>query len=575
MDVDEDARTIGAQLRRIRKSRRKSLVVVTGLAGMSKSQLSRIERGEIALDRRSEIVALANVLGTSPSEVTRLPMPTPGNGDVDARVKALRLTIQRVSFESPGGHVVPVEALRERVHSVLAAHNRCEHQAVGAALPALVADLHTSVAAGRDVAELLALAALLHVNGTHSWLRSAGANNDLCFDAARLGREAAQELGDPVAVAVAAFGSANGLIASGDFDLARIELDRLDLAPTSPATEQLAGALAVTRSLLAAARKEPSEVAGPLDMAAELAERTGEQNAYYLGFGPASVGVWRMSVALESGDHSRAAAVAETIRPESLATPTPAGHVLDRLRPGVGSAAGVPRRRREGAAPRREDLPRQGTAQPVRPRRHRRAAGPFTPRLPGRAGAAGDGVPGWPARVAHRGNGGMFPTAGNLRSSIVIEIPDFPETPRSHREPGRIQAQVQPIDGNNDHSPLIFTHEADGSWTIHGLGALRVTLPAAEMVALAESILGPCPVSAPHPWGVLHLLVADDGLTEGHVYRCYPALCGALLPTSKLPPATCPDDCELDVLYCSECVRTAAQWTAEAQQAQLAPETPR
>ncbi|MGB6162620.1 MAG: hypothetical protein WCF33_16930 [Pseudonocardiaceae bacterium] len=112
------------------------------------------------------------------------------------------------------------------------------------------------------------------------------------------------------------------LIASGDFDFARIELDRLDLVLPSPATEQLAGALAVTRSLLAAARKQAGEVDGPLDMAAELAERTGEQNAYHLGFGPASVGVWRMSVALESGDHSCAAAVAETIRPESLATPT-------------------------------------------------------------------------------------------------------------------------------------------------------------------------------------------------------------------------------------------------------------
>jgi hypothetical protein len=66
----------------------------------------------------------------------------------------------------------------------------------------------------------------------------------------------------------------------------------------------------------------------------------------------------------------------------------------------------------------------------------------------------------------------------------------MPATPHSHRERGRIQAQVPPIDGNNDHTPLIFAHEADGSWTIHGLGALRVTLPAAEMVALAESILG-------------------------------------------------------------------------------------
>lgn len=71
-----------------------------------------------------------------------------------------------------------------------------------------------------------------------------------------------------------------------------------------------------------------------------------------------------------------------------------------------------------------------------------------------------------------------------------------------------------------------------------------------------------------HSWGVLHLLVADDGLPERHVYRCYLALCGELLPSSSLPPSTCPDDCECDVLYCSECVRAAAQWTAEAQRAE-------
>ena len=43
MDFD-DAQTIGQRLRRIRKVRRKSLVVVPGLAGMSKSQLNRIKR---------------------------------------------------------------------------------------------------------------------------------------------------------------------------------------------------------------------------------------------------------------------------------------------------------------------------------------------------------------------------------------------------------------------------------------------------------------------------------------------------------------------------------------------------
>jgi transcriptional regulator with XRE-family HTH domain len=49
VDAD-DAQTIGARLRQIRNARKKSLRVVAGLAGISKSQLSEIERGERALD---------------------------------------------------------------------------------------------------------------------------------------------------------------------------------------------------------------------------------------------------------------------------------------------------------------------------------------------------------------------------------------------------------------------------------------------------------------------------------------------------------------------------------------------
>ncbi|MGH3770656.1 MAG: helix-turn-helix domain-containing protein, partial [Pseudonocardiaceae bacterium] len=68
MDVG-DARTIGARLRQIRNSRKKSLRVVAGLAGISKSRLSEIERGESALESISEIVALADVLQIAPSEL--------------------------------------------------------------------------------------------------------------------------------------------------------------------------------------------------------------------------------------------------------------------------------------------------------------------------------------------------------------------------------------------------------------------------------------------------------------------------------------------------------------------------
>lgn len=76
-------------------------------------------------------------------------------------------------------------------------------------------------------------------------------------------------------------------------------------------------------------------------------------------------------------------------------------------------------------------------------------------------------------------------------------------------------------------------------------------------------------MSAPHPWGVLHLLVADDALPEG-LGGTYLTVCGELVPASSLPPSSCPEDCECDVLYCTQCVRAAAQWTAEALRADCA-----
>jgi transcriptional regulator with XRE-family HTH domain len=92
VDVD-DARTIGQRLRRIRKARDKPLVVIAGLAGMSKSQLDRIERGERDLDKFSEIVALANALQIAPGDLLRLPVPAPANGHTDCAADDVRLPL--------------------------------------------------------------------------------------------------------------------------------------------------------------------------------------------------------------------------------------------------------------------------------------------------------------------------------------------------------------------------------------------------------------------------------------------------------------------------------------------------
>jgi transcriptional regulator with XRE-family HTH domain len=316
--VDDDARTIGARLRRIRSSRGKSLEVIAGPAGISKSSLSRIERGERALDSRSETVALANALQISPTDLTRLPVPAPGNGDKNAAVKAIRRALIAVSRDDPGGQAVPLNALRTRVETLMATQRECDHEQVGRKLPALIRDLHTSMAAGREKGELLALTVLLHVQGTQAFLHSAGASPDLCWQAATLARQAAREHGGADVLGLAAFGAANELLATGEFDIAQAELDSVVVPTTTGIAEQLDGMLALSRSLVAASDNRPGDVTAPLEHASDLAQRTGQGNAYWLGFGPTNVEVWRMAVALEARDYPLTAGIAEGLRPELL-----------------------------------------------------------------------------------------------------------------------------------------------------------------------------------------------------------------------------------------------------------------
>jgi transcriptional regulator with XRE-family HTH domain len=316
---DDEARTIGRRIKQIRAARGKSQEAIAGLAGMSAASLSRTENGLRALDSRSEIVALANALGIAPSELTRIPEPTPGNGE-GAAVKAVRRALIAVSRDDPAGQVVPLDVLRTRVAALMRAKEMGDYDQVGSDRPELIRDLHTSLAAGRDVAELLAVAVVLHVQGVQAWLGRMGASTDLGWQAALLARRAAREHGGSELAGLAAFGAANGLLAAGDFDTAQAELDSVTVLTTTGQGEQLAGMLALSRSLVAAADKRPGDVAAPLDYAAELAGRTGEGNVYGLGFGPTNVGVWRMSVALETHDYPRAARIAEGLRPELLPT---------------------------------------------------------------------------------------------------------------------------------------------------------------------------------------------------------------------------------------------------------------
>jgi transcriptional regulator with XRE-family HTH domain len=314
----DDARTIGQRLRQVRNSRGKSLRVIAGLAGISKSQLSEFERGERALDSLKQIVALANALQIAPSELTRLPVPAPANGETDSAVQAVRSAVRAASRDRPGGLVLPVEVLRDRVSATLNAHYGCNQESkVGATLPELIRDLHTSIAAGRDVAELLDLAVLLHAGATVAWLRVAGAGLDLRSEASLLALRAARDRDTPVALGLATWGAVYVMVTGGEFALAQAELDAVTVPTNTPESMQLAGTLALCRSYVASADSRPGDMDAPLELAGELAERIGEGgNAYWLGFGLHAVGQWHMAASREVGDHERVVSIAEALRPD-------------------------------------------------------------------------------------------------------------------------------------------------------------------------------------------------------------------------------------------------------------------
>lgn len=168
----------------------------------------------------------------------------------------MRLALMAVGRKQPGGQVVSFEELRVRANSI----ESSDYRSRGDALPGLSRDLHSTLAAGRDVIELLDLAVMVHAQTTRGWLYVVGAPLDLRREAATLAQRMAEERDDPAALGVAAWGAVIEMIAAGAFDLAQDELNSVTV-PTN-------------RSLVAAADKRPGDADATLEHAAELAQRS-------------------------------------------------------------------------------------------------------------------------------------------------------------------------------------------------------------------------------------------------------------------------------------------------------------
>ena len=306
--MDEIA--IGARLRILRRLRGTTLAELSGLAGVSLSYLSMVERGQRMLDRRSYISAVAAALKVSETDLVGGPHLSADRQQADPHtiIPALRVALMTNSLTEPAlEQARPLPELVSEMTRIEPLHQACNYLAVGTALPSVLDELHYHVALPEDEAAYrLALETLVDACVCATFTTKDLGYQDLAYAAARRADEAARILDDPVQLGKAAFLHVHTLPRAGSWDrvLASAEkaADVLEAHATTPRGTEVLGMLTLSASLSAAAVQNSGQAERWLHEAAELAHRVPDDpDKNWMAFSDTNVRVWRVAVEVERG----------------------------------------------------------------------------------------------------------------------------------------------------------------------------------------------------------------------------------------------------------------------------------
>ncbi|MEV5721745.1 helix-turn-helix domain-containing protein [Amycolatopsis mediterranei] len=328
-----DDNEIGQRIRAIRRRRGLSLNTAAGLVGISKAYLSMLETGSRRVDSRGLLDRLADALGCSVLDLTGEPYVPAHRHTADAlrAIPDIQVALADTALDDVPD--LPARPLLQLVEPLRAAHvaymDQARYDIAGRGLGRLLADLHIHAVAGiagerRQALELLVEACIVAFGVTKNL-----GHPDLALMAAQRGYEAAKLSGDPALLAFAgqrrgqAFQRVGAVRRAGS--TLRQTLDATMEAADPSAQDTRAGEgvglLHLTAALNAARRGEAETAHDHLDAAADLATWTGERNAFAQHFGPANLGVWRISIGVELGEGARVVdAVTPTINLGDLAS---------------------------------------------------------------------------------------------------------------------------------------------------------------------------------------------------------------------------------------------------------------
>jgi transcriptional regulator with XRE-family HTH domain len=304
---------IGARVRTIRRRRGLSLDVAAGLAGITKSYLSMLERGQRQFERRGLLEDIAGALGCSVAELTGQPYLPGDRASADALATLPSISVALYDAALDDVPDVPARPLHELVTWAAHANEHTAHSryaAAGRDLGVLLTDLHVHAVTGNGADRRTALAALAEACLAACGVARSLGSMDLAVAAAGRGQEAARQLESPALIGFTTMTSTGALSRLGARhraqQVARSALGNLaDVADPTAAdatTAEATGMLHLSVAQMAAKSGRLDDAAAHLAEAADLAERTGERNTLWFSFGPANVRAWGLSVAVESGE---------------------------------------------------------------------------------------------------------------------------------------------------------------------------------------------------------------------------------------------------------------------------------
>ncbi|HEX5405957.1 MAG TPA: helix-turn-helix transcriptional regulator [Pseudonocardiaceae bacterium] len=329
MDVEDGH--VGRRVREVRNWRGLSVTATAGLAGMSASYLSLIERGLRPVTKRSVLEALASALKVSPTELTGQPYPLSDLFAADSHFQMAALADALTGWwvgETPDGPARPwgqVAADVDRVKTIL--RPRADYVEQAALLPQLIRDL-LSASAGDPDHRQVALVGLIDCYHAATNVASHLGLPGLPTVAVERMRQASELLDDPAYTSFAGWARAHAL--SGTNRARQYQL-AVNVADNSAATPEVRGMANLTAALACAAQNQNDTAETHLDEAAGFAEQIEPDVSEWgdMQFGRTNVGIWRVAIGVELGKGGKVAEIAAKVRPETISRSRQSGFWID------------------------------------------------------------------------------------------------------------------------------------------------------------------------------------------------------------------------------------------------------